>query len=376
MGSLEDILINWRSALMFALCFPMLITALMLFSRRVERRANAFLAALLIAVVLVQIPQIIGFSGFYNIWPSLTFLPVETTLYLGPLLYLHAWTLINDKPLNWRWALLIPGAVQTAYYTAAFFALGDYENKWEFTRKIHDPYILPIETLLAVGLVLFVLYKVGRNIKTYEGFLTDTHSAKMEYDPIWLRRLIRSLWIGGVIFIAIEFLELIHGGLSYEAEFPIQMIMTGIIAWLGLEALSRTSRPFPKIYVQQLKAEIEGKKSERDWATDGQTLKAAIEAGNWHLSPVLSLRDLARRMGSNETYMSRTINLGLDTNFNRLINTMRVEHAKNLLKETDSNILEIALDSGFNSKPTFNRVFRDLSGQTPTQYRNKAAEVK
>jgi len=74
--------------------------------------------------------------------------------------------------------------------------------------------------------------------------------------------------------------------------------------------------------------------------------------------------------------MSRTINLGLDTNFNRLINTMRVEHAKNLLKETDSNILEIALDSGFNSKPTFNRVFRDLSGQTPTQYRNKAAEVK
>ena len=136
------------------------------------------------------------------------------------------------------------------------------------------------------------------------------------------------------------------------------------------------SRPFPKIYVQQLKAEIEGKKSERDWATDGQTLKAAIEAGNWHLSPVLSLRDLARRMGSNETYMSRTINLGLDTNFNRLINTMRVEHAKNLLKETDSNILEIALDSGVNSKRTFNRVFRDLCGQTPTQYRNTAAEAK
>lgn len=376
MGSLEEILINWRSALMFALCFTMLITALMLFARHVERRANAFLAALLIAVVLVQIPQIIGFSGFYDIWPGLTFLPVETTLYLGPLLYLHAWTLINDKPLNWRWALLIPGAVQTAYYTAAFFTLGDYQNKWAFTRKVHDPYILPIETLLSVGLVLFVLYKVGRNIKTYEGFLADTHSAKIEYDPIWLRRLIRSLWIGGVIFLAFELLRWMYSSLSYEAEFPIQIVMTGIIAWLGLEALSRTSRPFPKIYVQQLKAEIEGKKSERDWATDGQTLKAAIEAGNWYLSPVLSLRDLARRMRSNETYMSRTINLGLDTNFNRLINTMRVEHAKNLLKETDSNILEIALDSGFNSKPTFNRVFRDLSGQTPTQYRNKAAEAK
>ena len=54
---------------MFALCFTMLITALMLFARHVERRANAFLAALLIAVVLVQIPQIIGFSGFYDIWP-------------------------------------------------------------------------------------------------------------------------------------------------------------------------------------------------------------------------------------------------------------------------------------------------------------------
>ena len=213
---------------MFALCFTMLITALMLFARHVERRANAFLAALLIAVVLVQIPQIIGFSGFYDIWPGLTFLPVETTLYLGPLLYLHAWTLINDKPLNWRWALLMPGAVQTAYYTAAFFTLGDYQNKWAFTRKVHDPYILPIETLLSVGLVLFVLYKVGRNIKTYEGFLADTHSAKIEYDPIWLRRLIRSLWIGGVIFLAFELLRWMYSSLSYEAEFPIADFNTSL----------------------------------------------------------------------------------------------------------------------------------------------------
>ena len=371
MGSLADISINWRSALMFALCFPMVITALMLLSRRVERRANVFLGGLLIAVVLIQIPQIIGFSEFYNIWPGLTFFPFETELYLGPLLYLHAWTLMHDKPLKWRWVLLFPGAVQTIYYTTAFLTLGDYKNKWAFTRNVHDPYILPLETVFAVGLVLFGLYAAGRNIKTYEKFLSHTQSAKIDYDPVWLTRLIRTLWIGGAIFISFQIAEFLHGGISYEAGFPIQLIMTAIMAWLGLEALSRTSRPFPKIYDRRSKSSANEKTDEHDWVAKGQKLKTRIEVEKWYLSPTLSLRDLARRMSSNETYMSRAINLGLDSNFNRLINTMRVDHAKALLRKTQSNILEIALDSGFNSKPTFNRVFRELAGLTPTQYRNK-----
>lgn len=373
MGSLDDIIINWRSALMFALCLPMVVAAIMLMTRRVERRANLFLGGLLIAVVLVQVPQIIGFSEFYSIWPGLTFFPFETELYLGPLFYLHAWALIHDKPLRWRWALLAPGVLQTIYYTSAFFALGDYKNKWAYNGAVHEPFVSPVETLLAIGSILAAMYFVSKMIHKYNVFLIETQSAKIEFDPVWLRRLNKAFLIVGAIFLVFQAVALMRGGIAYIAGFPIQIIMTAIIAWLGFEALSRTSRSFPKIYEAGLETLVDPAPKERDWVKDGAALKTAINEQQLYLSPALSLKGLASRMNSNETYMSRAINLGLKTNFNGLINQMRVEHAKGLLASTSNNILEIALDSGFNSKPTFNRVFRDISGQTPTEYRKKSS---
>jgi AraC-like DNA-binding protein len=48
---------------------------------------------------------------------------------------------------------------------------------------------------------------------------------------------------------------------------------------------------------------------------------------------------------------------------------VRVEHAKALLRDRDRRIGEIAMASGFNSIPYFNRAFRKLTGQSPTAYR-------
>jgi len=93
----------------------------------------------------------------------------------------------------------------------------------------------------------------------------------------------------------------------------------------------------------------------------------------WYLEPRLSIRDVANRMATNETYVSRALNHGIGKSFNRFINELRVEHAKSLIKESSDNFLNIAMDSGFNSKATFNRVFRDISGETPSAFRKRTA---
>ncbi len=376
MGILGVIEINWRSALMFAICIPMVMTSIMLLLRQNERRANIFFAAFLIAVVTVQIPQIIGFSSFYRIWPGLTFAPFDTELYLGPLLYLHAWSLMNDKPLGWRWGLLVPGMVQSLYYTWAFLALGDYKSKWAYTAKLHDPYIVPIETLSAIVLVVGGCVGVYILIKRYTEFLAETQSTKTEFDPVWLKQLLGSFALAGVIFIASQIVSVFSGNEKYIEVFPLQLFLTAIISWLGMGALSRTSHAFPKLYNSSRNPGPVSVTKPRDWVADGNALKSAIINGSWFLVSSLSLRDLAQRMNSNETYMSQTINLGLNTNFNTLINTMRVEHAKALLVSTRDSVLQVALDSGFNSKPTFNRVFREISGMTPSHYRKSNAQLK
>lgn len=118
MGDLSNLDIGWRSALMFAVCLPMLVIAAMLATRRAERAANIFLAGFLLVAVVAQIPQIIGFPGFYQVWPGPTFAPFNVELYAGPLVYLHADRLMQGGPLGWRKWTKIPSSCGTGIYSA------------------------------------------------------------------------------------------------------------------------------------------------------------------------------------------------------------------------------------------------------------------
>ncbi len=82
---------------------------------------------------------------------------------------------------------------------------------------------------------------------------------------------------------------------------------------------------------------------------------------------------LAEALGVTVHDLSQAINFGSKTNFAGFVNRFRVDRAKELLCDDSHerlNILQVALESGFTSKATFNRVFKDITGDTPTAYRN------
>jgi len=83
-----------------------------------------------------------------------------------------------------------------------------------------------------------------------------------------------------------------------------------------------------------------------------------------------SRKDLAQELGIAEHQLSRIINTGFEMSFSDLINKHRVEEAKYMLRTTEEPISTIAFDVGFNSLASFNRVFRKVVEQTPTDYRN------
>ncbi len=372
MGDIENIDIGWRSALMAAVCLPMLVIAVMLLLRKVERRANGFLAAFLFIGVLAQVPQIIGFAGFYTVWPGLTFAPFAVELYAGPLLYLHAHALMLGTPLAWRRWLLVPGFVQTLYYCWAFVALGDYRSKWDYSEAFHVPFVVPVETAIGLALMLFAIIQSYAMVTRYRRFLNDTQSAATEFDPVWLTYLMLAMVLAGLVFAWLELAPMLIGPVSYIAEFPFQVLLTAFIAWLGFQALAQTTVPFPKMGRRQ--PNLEGRDevhsmASKDWALEGAKLEQSVLEERWYLESRLSIRDVASRMHSNETYVSRAVNQGLGKSFSAFVNGLRVDHAKSLIRESDQSLLSIATEAGFNSKATFNRVFRDLAGQTPSQFK-------
>ncbi|WP_169734618.1 helix-turn-helix domain-containing protein [Maribacter antarcticus] len=92
-----------------------------------------------------------------------------------------------------------------------------------------------------------------------------------------------------------------------------------------------------------------------------------IERENLYLEPTSNLENLATRLGKSRHQISKIINVKEDWSFYDLINGYRVKHLQKMLydpKNSRFTILSLGLESGFNSKATLNRIFKNTTGLT------------
>ena len=85
----------------------------------------------------------------------------------------------------------------------------------------------------------------------------------------------------------------------------------------------------------------------------------------------LDIPALARIAIVSEAHFIRTFRATFGETPHRYLQRRRVERAMFLLRQTDRDVTEICLDVGFNSLGTFSRSFRDIVGDSPTDYRNR-----
>ena len=90
--------------------------------------------------------------------------------------------------------------------------------------------------------------------------------------------------------------------------------------------------------------------------------------------PELSLAQVAKQLQSNPSHISKMVNNGFGVNFNDFVNQFRIEAVKEMLKNGEQKkqtLLGIAFDCGFNSKATFNRAFKKVTGLSPKEWTEK-----
>ena len=93
-----------------------------------------------------------------------------------------------------------------------------------------------------------------------------------------------------------------------------------------------------------------------------------------YLEPKLSLAQLADSLGVLPNHLSQIINQYEGKNFYDFINSYRVNEFIALAKKDTNknfNLLGLAFEAGFNSKSSFNQVFKKIKGQTPSQFVNE-----
>ena len=90
----------------------------------------------------------------------------------------------------------------------------------------------------------------------------------------------------------------------------------------------------------------------------------------------LEIAALARLAHVSEWHFIRTFRATFGETPHRYLQRRRVERSMFLLRESTRSVTEICLDVGFTSLGTFSRVFREIVGESPTQYRQRPAEAE
>ena len=102
---------------------------------------------------------------------------------------------------------------------------------------------------------------------------------------------------------------------------------------------------------------------------DSEVITAVMTYINNHYQEELSLEDVAQFAGFSRYYFSRSFKRQTGYSFKDYLCQKRLQVAMDLLIRSDLSMRGVAVESGFGSVATFNRVFREKKGCTPTQYR-------
>lgn len=101
-------------------------------------------------------------------------------------------------------------------------------------------------------------------------------------------------------------------------------------------------------------------------------LKHAMEVDKMYLNNKLSINEVSEKLNIPRQYISEVLNVHMNISFQDYVNKYRVEEFVNRLQNVQNDhltLLGIANDVGFNSKSSFNAIFKKYKGLTPSQFK-------
>jgi len=102
-----------------------------------------------------------------------------------------------------------------------------------------------------------------------------------------------------------------------------------------------------------------------------QKIEKMMIEGKIYRELELSRVKLSDMLGIKEHQLSAIISVAFKKSFSEYINYYRIEESKQLLKEHGHSVTAISYDVGFNSLTSFNRVFKEMTGLSPSEYRSR-----
>lgn len=393
--------------------------AVILLSKKGNTTADHVLAAWLCIIGLHLFLFYLHITGEIYDHTYLLGIQIPLPLLHGPLLYIYTLTVTRENGFTKKyWLHFLPAAMAYAVLTKFFFLPAEKK----LTVYKNEGAGFEIETAIILMSCLFsgfvyVLFSINE-LRKYRKRITDEFSNTEKINLNWLRYLIYgilAIWLifflnGGdpLIFGAVVVFVLLLGyfGITHMGIFTYRQVIvreipkaeTGEkrVATIDAETSLGGQEPVTvdnailsspvavadegiflekeQILVEQPPPRIKYEKSglQKEMADKiHQDLKHLVETDKVFKQEELSLAQLAQQLGVHPNILSQVINTYENKNFYDYINSLRVREFKTLALLPENSrytLLSLAFECGFNSKTAFNRNFKKITGQSPSEY--------
>ena len=299
----------------------------------------------------------------------------------GPFFYLYVITLTrNPSRIYWYDYLHFLPFFLLYFITWDYFSMTGPEKLYFMTHVLwNDPPLTShitraIVTFTGPAYAAYVLWQLRQHRQNIKAFFSYSD----EIDLKWIQILAMGMFL---IWVVVWIVLLFQGGENeriFKGEGFIYIAVTLFVFAIGYFGLQQ-GRIFS--FKQDIPSERDSSKyknsglrqEKREMLT--HKILSYVESEKPYLNPQLTLSELANNLDLSSHHLSQLINEDFNQNFFEFINQYRVSAFQEAVKNPANKhltLLAIAMDCGFNSKSSFNRTFKQLTGETPSQYAQKA----
>lgn len=359
--------------------------AFVLFAKRPSTLADRVLAVWFVIIGISMIKTLLFFFYGYG-----RFSPGAIAFTYGPFLYLYVKNVVFEKP-----RFKIRESIHFIPFVVSLIL--SYFFEWaRFTQKsLIDGELKVYGTIYGLIFTIFLIYYVTKVF-----FLLKNHSKNIENNFSYLSPKITLAWVKYItIVFTLSFLTAIVIGII-NMFHKIHPLAPGVLINSGFTLLAFSFSYYafyqPGIfkkykdirYDQNIQDSDEEKteevkpqpKYERSGLKDEDSevyldkIKLHLEEDKPYLRGDLTINEMSETLDIPKHFITQIINEKLNKNFYTLINEYRLEAVKQMIvdpKYDKYTLLAIAYECGFNSKSSFNNIFKKATGKTPTQYRKE-----
>lgn len=331
-----------------------------------NRAANRVLASIVLFITLTMLGRLLGDSWLLLQYPRMLVFPDAVIFLYGPLFWLYVRVLLLEARTAPR-ALLLHAIPAILYMVVE--ASGVLMENGNILSVLFPPdfwYWGAIAEGAAIVLNIMYLLFSYRTLRRWQQIIT--RSQPDEAVPTYLYGVITGIGLV-LLFWTYAWFSWVFapspllGGWAYRAVWIAFSFIIHTIAYFALRQPAVLRLPQTSVKRRQKKLD---KQSELEEAQ--RRLSAAVNQHKPYLDQTMTLNKLADIADIKSHILSRLINERYGVNFAEFINAHRIEEFQRLVRDPEKQqltILALAYEAGFNSKTTFNTVFKKHTGVTP-----------